>query len=432
MSRDKNTSCKRVFVQNGGLFYEGNYILRSKERTIQWTNYSHRGADYPDWKARKAAGLDVTTTYDAFQRSLQINPNGATRDSYGALPDFSFTTGSCQCFDTEVVPEGTFAVDAALQQQAVDKAYINFVKSYQKAVQTVQGGQFIGELRETLHFLKSPAKSLADLTRHYLGNMRGINKRYKRIGKDSAFLGAATGSYLSWKFGATPLLNDISDAKKVLDSMGSPFGVYHRAAKRFIGTGDVTTRVVDGYHYPGSFNFGDVSFGTETWFPWKREYRNTAIIRGGLYPYTGTNFADIPLDSLGLGIENWVPTVYEICPFSWMADYFSNLGDVIAAGSFAFVNLSWSNMTTRQVVTTTAGSMKQGYIPGDPSGGSPPHPTMYSLGGSVVDEHKHVTRGSMPQGHYFPDLKFKIPGLGQSLNFTAVINELTSKKGLIR
>jgi hypothetical protein len=377
--------------------------------------------------------LDVTTYLEAFNRTLEINPHGATRDGYGNKPDYSFTTGSCQTFDTVFVPDGGYGdYDSGFQNQAVDKAYVNFVNSYQKAVQTVQGGQFIGELRETIHFIKSPAKSLATLTRHYLGNMRDINKRYKRIAKDSAFLSAATGSFLSWQFGAKPLMNDIADGKKALDQLSSD--TYHRKGQRFIGSGEVHHVTADGFRAPGHFALsGGLSFGTSTWYPVKRTYLNSAIIRGGLYPRTGTNLADFPLDSLGLGIENWVPTVYEICPFSWMADYFTNLGDVIAAASFGFVNLSWSNMTQQQTIESHCGHMRSFNRPD--SGGSDPPPSdgyAYSLGGAVVDKHKRTSRGPMPQGHYFPDIRFKLPGLGQSLNFTAVINELTSKKGLIR
>lgn len=45
--------------------------------------------------------------------------------------------------------------------------------------------------------------------------------------------------------------------------------------------------------------------------------------------------------NLGLDLSSFAPTVWEVIPYSFVADYFTNIGDMIDAASFPRSTLSW-------------------------------------------------------------------------------------------
>jgi hypothetical protein len=66
-------------------------------------------------------------------------------------------------------------------------------------------------------------------------------------------------------------------------------------------------------------------------------------------PATGS-VAGRELENWGFSPDNFVPTIYNLIPWSFLVDYFSNIGDVIDAMSIRNVGLAWGCKTTRQQV----------------------------------------------------------------------------------
>jgi hypothetical protein len=350
-----------------------------------------------------------------FKRTLRVK-NAFENIGQGANPFTSYVSIFGNRALIGQITAGKTARDTSSYNQAVDEAKLNFVKSYRKAKTTWSSGQFIGELRETVEFLKSPAKSLLPLTESYLKNIgKNLRKWEKRSIDSSTLLKMATDSWLAYKFGAAPMLADIRDASEALRILTTkkPYDLHH-----IIGTGKGANRLSDlvitcgnnmGYGLPGIPQHKQIM---------SRNYKTTAQFRGvvkaaaaqGVEPY---------LSVLGLTPDSFFPTLYEICPFSWMADYFSNLGGVIDACSVAMIDLVWSDLSTRQVYTAKAGEL---YRDG------PPSPNTYVWGGAYFDEHVLIDRRPYT-GWFVPSLRLKIPGLTQGLNVAAVMNSITSLAG---
>jgi hypothetical protein len=51
------------------------------------------------------------------------------------------------------------------------------------------------------------------------------------------------------------------------------------------------------------------------------------------------------LSSAGLGPGDILPTIYELIPYSFVVDYFTNLGDVISAWSHQAIRPDWAQRT---------------------------------------------------------------------------------------
>lgn len=72
----------------------------------------------------------------------------------------------------------------------------------------------------------------------------------------------------------------------------------------------------------------------------------------------------MPLPELfGAGVADIVPTAWELIPWSFMVDYFSNIGVVLDAWSMRFVNFAWLNLTVRNSRVVQAGGLRTDHNP---------------------------------------------------------------------
>jgi hypothetical protein len=69
---------------------------------------------------------------------------------------------------------------------------------------------------------------------------------------------------------------------------------------------------------------------------------------------------------LGANLNSFVPTLWEWLPYSWLADYFSNMGHVISALSFPTSDIIWVNRLIRNTIVSTISYSKRMAIPFNP------------------------------------------------------------------
>lgn len=401
----------------------------------EWSDYRITSKSDPNWRILKANGTDVTTNMDAFRRKLCVEPNGYTQDFYSPYTEWKYLFGPLPIVGTGWIPiAGTTTFDSTLLEKASDQARINFTKSYRKAKSTWMSGQFIGELAETVRFLKSPCRSLSGAAKDLMARARGLKTRASRFRTSrryseqsdafqSAYLKAATDSWLAYKYAATPLANDINSG---IDSYRKLTKNNSEQLVRIFGSAEVKAdelRQITLGLYPGVSLLGQSNARI-----FRIEQKTVSVRMRGAFRITSGK--PKVWDAFGLSPDQWVPTVYEIVPFSFVADYFSNLGDVIDTMSFEhLVYLAWQNKTFRQVLSIEC---KQAY--GDDVFGYDPWgsvhwsiPPSICYGGRILDTHTLVQR--RPGGFAdfsAPDVRLSLPNLGQSLNLAALVNSITS------
>jgi hypothetical protein len=133
------------------------------------------------------------------------------------------------------------------------------------------------------------------------------------------------------------LASDIEGAYDALHDL--PTARYQRVTGKFAMDGDcdVTT---------GVSNFGE--------FPFHWENHKVQNISTHAYGEVGVD-CTTPQGSLnrfGIRTAEFVPTVWELIPYSFVADYFSNIGEALAAATFPVSELKWSGMTTKNNVVS--------------------------------------------------------------------------------
>jgi len=173
--------------------------------------------------------------------------------------------------------------------------------------------------------------SLAELFREGLPSLPGRS-------------GGASGEYLNYQFGVAPLASDVRDLRSVLSRADALWRKYEENSgkgmrRRYTFPEDRTTSsVVSSYRVPNAVRLESGSTDGLTGLLiqpgtlWQRTETRKRTWFSGSFTYY---LPDSPL-AAGLarldhlyGLQPGIDTAYQLTPWSWLIDYFANLGDVL-------------------------------------------------------------------------------------------------------
>lgn len=300
-----------------------------------WSD-SFTGSDMPDWKHRIAAGLNATTA--AVGSKIEFNPGRGrieiefedTLVGNVKQRTLQLRTGAILGTDTPFPTEsvGDYNVTATDIQ-----ARLSFLNQYRQQRTAFQAGTFFGEIAETLRMLKSPAKALREGINSYFSTAK---KRASRV-KPHRRNAVVRETYLEYVYGWRPLMNDIQDAYNLLK--GGPESFRQEISR----TADTQVVCVD----------DEVSGGPPDGLAppvFRRRRSGHVSVRYKGAVNAATEKVPSGLEFVGLGLTNFLPTVWNLIPYSFLVDYFSNIGKVIDAASLGTVSLAWGCTTVRQSI----------------------------------------------------------------------------------
>jgi hypothetical protein len=181
--------------------------------------------------------------------------------------------------------------------------------------------------------LRDPGKSLRRGLDDYLKNVTKRSRRAKR----SSLNRIVSETWLEHAFGWQPFISDIKSAGEGLN----------RRLNRFAGnyTRIYATGVTDEAEF--------YALGSDTVQPFLRIHSRVVDHRSASVRYYGQvrSVCENPIQAdmtlFGANFREIIPTAWELIPYSFLVDYFSNIGDILDAWSLRKSDIAWAGRSIR-------------------------------------------------------------------------------------
>lgn len=296
----------------------------------------------PNWAKIRSQGLVVTNPMEMFlthynQGACDFSRNAINR--LGTYPNYYYSgsrqSGTSKMGDLTSPESYSYppppTVDSSVIAQALTQAWANV--SFNEA----QVLQQLGEFRETI-------SSLVSIFRRAMKIFRDVKKfRLKELTKEISPRELAN-RYMEARYALRPLMYDVKGTVKALNGEHkcSPRQTF-RGYKRSVASLSLsdqrlyTSGGTAGYYINGS-----------------QRSERTLEVRAGILTSIDSQLL---MNMNNWGIDEPFQTIWELIPFSFVVDWFCNVGDVIASWSpkFAFrILASWYVVTDTTTMSSTA------------------------------------------------------------------------------
>jgi hypothetical protein len=371
-----------------GQFINGNTVNVSGSHVDSFS-----GSDNPYHKRQIRHHVDATTVASGYRVTYTPTFGRSTLIWKNFVNPNQIVVSDVTGFMQTGIPLGVDPLSFDISQADI-QARLKFLKKHRSGRTAFQGGVFFGELAETLRMLKSPAKALREGIDQYYG---AAKKAAHRAGHNTKKRNAAVaGTYLEYAYGWRPLVSDISSIVDLIK--GANRSYLENISASFVSD-SLAQEQTD-----------VISMSNNTW-ECRTLFRGSTSVR---YKGAVGAFVEAPpslAEFVGISFTNFLPTIYELIPYSSLVDYFSNIGGIIDGMCQGQVSLSWGCRTERRTSEVISTRFRD-YRPGSASFGS----NLVSAITTASDSHSKTTRflrapvSSVSVG--LSDIRFTIPGVG--------------------
>lgn len=358
-----------------------------------WVDTVTYGDNLPDWKTRMKTGRNATTSLSGIKHEYYRRPG-----SYYALyrePPAAISYYRRSGYSRWVLMSTIPNSNGTLATTSLNRAKNALVPKILSKQRQMQLGVSLGELPETIRMIKSPARALRVAVDRYIDTLKKgrhtVPRRHRR-----RFLSE---TWLEHSFGWRPLINDIDQGFKAYERLTDNRAAY---ITRVTGQGTAQAQTK---------TTGNIlSIGDSAVEKYSEQMIQTATTT--IRAWVRVDPAGSPgvvSESLGLRLIDFVPTAWELIPYSFLVDYFTNIGTIIDAltintARIAFMNKTYHFRATKwQEHESLVLSVGVGFI---------------GMGGTFQPGFSRGTKISFDRAVYtgslVPDLLFKIPGLGST------------------
>lgn len=405
---------RRVTSRTGPGTPNGVVVDTVYRTSIHTSSDSKAGTKNPFWKDRVRR---MTQAGSAYARNSTVN-GFVTGHITGSYREGPAGTNSYNRITTDTL-SGELFLDSfpGVPVSAPDftildtNARVNFLSKCRGAQRAFQSGVFLGELRETIHMIIRPASALRRGISSYLA---AAKKAYRRASPNRR-ASALTGTWLEYSYGWRPLFKDVDDGMAALADTD------HIVPDIIAGSSKDEWTVGSGLYSTGAS--GSFVRGAAR----ARERHQASVRYLGCVGWESTNRASTWQSHWGLTLSDFAPTVWELIPYSFLVDYFSNVGAVIDASSFGVVQLRWGVRSSFGVAAIQSSALSPVWS-GLPANAVPLYLTSsLSFGQLSRFSFNRALVSSVSVG--LSDLHFKIPGIGDWRKW-ANIAALASQKAI--
>jgi hypothetical protein len=367
--------------------------------TLSWTD-SLNGVRLARFREIISSGESATTAMSASKIVIENQPY-SYKLHYSVIknsknPDYQrYRSANWSLLDTTIPGIPVSSIDA----KVLNDAQIQWNKKIYDTFTQFQGGVFLFELRQALSMLYHPAKSLRAGLRHYLESLR----KGRKLTRAQALKYLAD-SWLEYVFGIRPLLSDIEAATRVIKNKKE---IMRRELVRVSGS--------SGEQFANP-TYSSRSAATYSDVLWRLETKRGAAARYSGAIKATCNPNDKLLLASGFAPSSFLPTLWEVIPWSFVIDYFSSVGAIVESLANQSLSLGWGSLTTRKILEINAIDQVDRY-PTDPDFSIYQQSFTPGIGFCRRTSISRVVVDTIP----VPDLSFRLPGYPmQWLNLAAL------------
>lgn len=403
----------------------------------QVIRYVNKDITHRDWKSIIARGDNATTPLQAEDVRCIRSPGNAFISVTRVYPDsYGYYSTLDHAIDGDIayalnVPGHSLGDSVA---KADSKAKTTFVSRVNDKIQSYKGMTYLGEAGESIRMLRNNTETFAKKTNRYLihvqEDLEGLKTRRSRLPKRYQRLGdlinagqrIVTQRYLEYTYGIKPLMADTQAAAETLSKIHNyeDYGdfVMVSAVGRAPGLSYASS---SGYQFPPLIK-GTFNFETKT---------TTSVVYRGVVSTGLVGLMDVN-KFLGFDYTDFLPTLWEILPWSFVIDYVTNISDIVDAASLARSRLRWVSKT---VVHETERSTSAWTL--DTTYPLTAFPTIYKrLNASSFTPPKlkwlkrSISRDTYT-GSLIPDFTWQVPKPKQMINCLALLASIKSSQKFI-
>lgn len=413
------------YNSKGGVGGTESWSLTGGSTPMAFTNFVTLGSNNRDWRRLIAEGASATTSLNGRKAVLHLSPGffDASAVQVGQPPASTVGAkvwyyGSGNFFQGLNFPGVPGGVSLATLNQAKGA----FLQRAQQVHTKLKGMTVAGEFGKTLSMIKQSAIALRyrEITR-YLDALQKERKRmsprYLKKPKSQSwdeFLRkhkrkVISETWLEYSYGWKPLISDIRDgAKAVSEIANQTVHPLDEMVSVSISNSSQLSRVADQFTSgPVVLNYTKLLINKET-----------CKFYGKVY-VTIPNAYQPPDQLLGFSVQEFVPTVWELIPYSFLVDYFTNIGDLLSAYSYGTSSVRWVTQTT---VNDYSFKVVDPQFVWPSWSGIYRKETELGVPGSAEWVVNVVTRAPYIPSDLYPSFRFEVPGMGSTkwLNIAAL------------
>lgn len=274
---------------------------------------------------------------------------------------------------------------------ATNQALIAFYQHLNQVDTSFKGMVFGGEFVQTLRMIRRPFRSLRRGIDDYLDYVGNVGRRLPKQQRPSF----VRRTWLEYSYGWAPLISDCGNA---VDAF-------------------YASQIVRPVHQMVRGRGRETLVGSETAMPLiapvlsqstSGRVLNTSEVDAkfyGVYSSVGTGLAR-DAANWGFRPSEFVPTIWELIPYSFLVDYFSNIGKVIESWSYRNIGAKWISKTLVQKNTKVYFGLKTAHLKTLGNSYTYEH---QSKPGSAIVTHKIINR-DRNAGQPLPSFGVKVPG----------------------
>lgn len=304
---------------------------------------SRTGERVADWKEKVRLGIDASSSFSSDRSRIdRISPaevfHTAILDGNPGSKQVQWWKGlnaNLPTTVTHLLPDQASAEAAAISQ---------LYKKLNAQLSHLAGASSLAEFGDVLHQFGHPFKSIVDLTNRRLNRLelaaRGL--RGTTVFRKIRWHEIVASTWLEYAFGLAPL---ISDTRKAAEAL---------ARFQFEQTSDFKRReriTGRGHSEKVTYTTGLTPAGS-TWVQTRRSFRTTTTRKVqyicGIGSSLEADFGSIDrlVQLLGFKPMDWIPAAWEVVPWSWLVDYFTNVSDILDAAATSTADVKWAVKTT--------------------------------------------------------------------------------------